>query len=230
MHNANKIPQHIAIIMDGNGRWAKQRLLPRTSGHVKGANNVETIVNHCFKKGVKVVSLYAFSTENWKRPEKEINKIFDILGKFLIKYAKTLVKNQVRLTFSGDISKLPSSLYELCVKRVEETQYFSKGIVNIALNYGGRQEILMACNELLKEGKQEITLEDFESKLYTRGLPDVDLVVRTSGEQRISNFFLYQSSYAELYFTDCLWPDFDKKELDKALDWYAHRHRRFGEV
>lgn len=230
MRKTNKIPRHIGFIMDGNGRWAKERLLPRTRGHVKGANIVEKIVNYSFKQGVEVVSLYAFSTENWQRPEKEVKKIFSILQKFLNKYIAKLKKHELRLMFSGDLSKLPQELQNLCQQRVEETKYYSKGIVNIALNYGGRQEIIKACNELLKEGKQEITEKDFEKKLYTNGLPDIDLVVRTSGEQRLSNFFLYQSSYAEIYFTECLWPDFNKKELKKALDWYAHRHRRFGEV
>ena len=230
MHNANKVPRHIGFIMDGNGRWAKERLLPRTHGHVKGANNVEKIVDHCFKKGVEVVSLYAFSTENWQRPEKEVNKIFSILENFLNKYIVKLKKHEIRLMFSGDLSKLSPALQELCLKRVEETKYFGNGIVNIALNYGSRQEIIKACNDLLKEGKTEITEKDFEKKLYTHGLPDIDLVVRTSGEQRLSNFFLYQSSYAELYFAECMWPDFSKKQLDEALKWYAHRHRRFGEV
>ncbi len=230
MRKTNKIPRHIGFIMDGNGRWAKERLLPRTRGHVKGANIVEKIVNYSFKQGVEVVSLYAFSTENWQRPEKEVKKIFSILQTFLNKYIAKLKKYELRLMFSGDLSKLPQELQNLCQQRVEETKLYSKGIVNIALNYGGRQEIIKACNELLKEGKQEITEKDFEKKLYTNGLPDIDLVVRTSGEQRLSNFFLYQSSYAEIYFTECLWPDFNKKELKKALDWYAHRHRRFGEV
>ena len=230
MRKTNKTPRHIGFIMDGNGRWAKERLLPRTRGHVKGANIVEKIVNYSFKQGVEVVSLYAFSTENWQRPEKEVKKIFSILQTFLNKYIAKLKKHELRLMFSGDLSKLPQELQNLCQQRVEETKYYSKGIVNIALNYGGRQEIIKACNELLKEGKKEITEKDFEKKLYTNGLPDIDLVVRTSGEQRLSNFFLYQSSYAEIYFTECLWPDFNKKELKKALDWYAHRHRRFGEV
>ena len=230
MRNSSKTPRHIGFIMDGNGRWAKERLLPRTRGHVKGANIVEKVVNYCFKHGVEVVSLYAFSTENWQRPEKEVKKIFSILQSFLDKYIAKLKKHQIRLIFSGDLSKLPQELQSLCYQRVEETKDFSKGIVNIALSYGSRQEIVRACNELLKEGKQEITEKDFEKKLYTNGRPDIDLVVRTSGEQRLSNFFLYQSSYAEIYFTECLWPDFNQKELKKALDWYAHRHRRFGEV
>ncbi len=230
MQDIIKIPHHIGFIMDGNGRWAKQRSLPRTQGHIKGADNVEKVVNYCFTKGVKVVSLYAFSTENWQRPVEEVNKIFSILENFLNKYVKSLVKNQIRLIFSGDLSKLSPKLKELCEKRVEETKSFDKGIVNIALNYGGRQEILKACNELLKEGKQNVTFKEFEEKLYTNGLPDMDLVVRTSGEQRLSNFFLYQASYAELYFTNCLWPDFDQNEIDKALEWYNNRNRRFGDI
>jgi undecaprenyl diphosphate synthase len=145
MHNANKVPRHIGFIMDGNGRWAKERLLPRTHGHVKGANNVEKIVDHCFKKGVEVVSLYAFSTENWQRPEKEVNKIFSILENFLNKYIVKLKKHEIRLMFSGDLTKLSPALQELCLKRVEETKYFGNGIVNIALNYGSRQEIIKAC-------------------------------------------------------------------------------------
>lgn len=225
-----KIPRHIGFIMDGNGRWAKKRNLPRTFGHTKGADNIEKVVKHCFSRGVEVVSLYAFSTENWARPKEEVDKILDILRSFLVKHIKPIIKNKIRLSLSGDLTRLPSDVYELCLKRLEETSSFTGRVLNIAINYGGRQEIINACNKLLKEGKTEITEKDFEEKLYTSGLPDIDLVVRTSGEQRISNFFPYQCAYAELYFTDCLWPDFDEKEVDKAISWFNDRDRRFGKV
>ncbi len=225
-----KIPRHVGFIMDGNGRWAKKRLLPRSQGHIKGADNVEKVAEYCFERGVEVVSLYAFSTENWSRPKQEVDEILKLLDKFLKKCLKQLTKHEIRLTFSGDLSKLPLSLQELCNQRIEETKEFKKRTLNIAINYGGRQEIIRACNSLLSEGKTCISEEDFIQKLYTKDLPDIDLVIRTSGEQRLSNFFIYQCSYAELYFTDCLWPDFNEKEIDSALKWYSDRDRRFGKV
>ncbi|MBO5713332.1 MAG: di-trans,poly-cis-decaprenylcistransferase [Clostridia bacterium] len=224
------IPSHVGFIMDGNGRWAKGKGMPRNYGHTKGANNVDLVVSKCFEKGIKVVSLYAFSTENWTRPKQEVDKILALLHKFLIKYTKKLITNQVRLVISGDLNVLPEELAVLCREKMEITKNFEGKILNIALNYGGRQEILMAVNNLLKQGKTEITEEDFMRELYTANLPDIDLIVRTSGEQRLSNFFPYQSVYAELYFTNAYWPDFNEEELQKALDWYAERNRRFGGV
>ncbi|MBQ3235673.1 MAG: di-trans,poly-cis-decaprenylcistransferase [Clostridia bacterium] len=223
------IPRHVGFIMDGNGRWAKQRNKPRNFGHKKGAENVEKVVSACFKSGIEVVSLYAFSTENWGRPKDEVDKIMDLLYKFLIKYEKTLIKNEIRLIVSGNKPELSKVLFELIEKVENSTKAFKK-VLNIAINYGGKQEILHAVNRLLKDGKSAVTEEEFESYLYTKGLPPIDLIVRTSGEQRTSNFFIWQSAYAELYFTDALWPDFNEQELESALSWYAQRNRRFGKI
>ena len=223
------IPRHVGFIMDGNGRWAKQRKRPRNFGHKKGAENVEKIVSACFKLGVQVVSLYAFSTENWGRPKEEVDKIMDLLYKFLIKFEKTLVKNEIKFIVSGDRTQLSEQLVTKIAEVEGKTLEFKK-VLNIAINYGGKQEILNAVNLLLESGKKDIREDDFENCLYTRGLPPIDLVVRTSGEQRISNFFLWQSAYAELYFTNALWPDFDEAELLKAIAWYSQRNRRFGKI
>ena len=225
-----KIPRHIEFIMDGNGRWAKLKGKPRNYGHLKGADRVEEIVTACFEMGVECVSLYAFSTENWQRPKEEVDKILSILEKFLKKYYKTLLKNQISLVVSGDITKLPISLQTLMTETIEKLSMFKNRTLNIAFNYGGRQEIIQAVNKILKSGKTEILEEDFNAYLYTKDLCDIDLMVRTSGEQRTSNFFPWQLVYAELYFTDVLWPDFDAEELKKAILWYTGRDRRFGKV
>ena len=230
MENIEKIPTHVGFIMDGNGRWAKLRNKPRNFGHKKGADRVEEIVSTSFECGVKCVSLYAFSTENWARPKQEVDKILDILRKFLDKYLKTLMKNQIKLVVSGNMQRLPEELQDLIKLRQEQTSIFNDKVLNIALNYGSRQEIVDAVNLIIKSGKESVCEEDISNSLYTKDLPDIDLVVRTSGEQRLSNFFLWQCAYAEFYFTDVLWPDFDKNELLKALDWYKNRDRRFGKV
>ncbi len=223
------VPRHVGFIMDGNGRWAKKRNKPRTFGHKKGADVIEEIVSDCFGCGVEAVSLYAFSTENWSRPKEEIDEIFSLLKKFLKKYSGKLIKEKIRLIISGDTERLTGGLKEECLLRVKETSGFTGHTLNIAINYGGRAEIVRAANAL--KGKSgEITEEDISGALYTAGLPDPDLIVRTSGEQRLSNFLLWQSAYAELYFTDTLWPDFKKDELTKAFLWYAERRRRFGGV
>ncbi len=224
------IPRHIGFIMDGNGRWAKMRGKPRNYGHVKGADRVDEVVSNCFSYGVECITLYAFSTENWSRPKQEVDKIMNILYNFLKKYNAKLNDNQVRLKVSGDTSKLNKKTADLIYKTENETARFTSKTLNIAVNYGSKQEILHAVNTLLKSGKTEASLQDFENALYTAGMPDIDLVVRTSGESRISNFFLWQTAYAELYFTNTLWPDFDKAELQKAIEWFSLRNRRFGNV
>lgn len=223
------LPRHVGFIMDGNGRWAKQRNKPRNFGHQKGADNVEKVVSACFSRGIECVSLYAFSTENWGRPKSEVEKIMGLLKKFLVKYTKTLVKNRIRLIVSGDKSGLIDDLSKLITDVEILTKDFDKTL-NIAINYGGKQEILHAVNEVLKSGKQEVLESEFINYLYTANLPDIDLVIRTSGEQRLSNFFIWQCAYAEIYFTQVLWPDFDENELDKAIDWYQKRNRRFGKL
>lgn len=223
------VPRHVGFIMDGNGRWAKQRNKPRNFGHQKGAENVEKVVSACFSCGIEYVSLYAFSTENWGRPEKEVKKIMELLYKFLIKYTKTLIKNEIRFIVSGDKSKLTEKLVELINKTEDITKSYHKTL-NIAINYGGKQEIVNAVNKLIKSGKNEVSEEDVQNALYTSELPDIDLVVRTSGEQRLSNFFIWQCAYAEFYFTDVLWPDFDENCLNDAIEWYLKRNRRFGKL
>ncbi len=225
-----KIPNHVGFIMDGNGRWAKQKGKPRTYGHSKGADAIYNVVNGCYKRDIKAVSLYAFSTENWSRPKEEVDKIFDLLAKFLKKYTKTLIKHEARLNISGDKSQLPKHLVAEIDKVIDKTNHFTEKTLNIALNYGSRAEIVGAINKIIKEGVSEVTEESFSSYLYTANLPDVDLVIRTSGECRLSNFLLYQSAYAELYFTEVLWPDFSEEELDKALVWFDGRDRRYGNI
>lgn len=230
MERVSATPKHVGFIMDGNGRWAKLRGKPRSFGHIKGSDNVEKVVTGCFERGVYAVTLYAFSTENRSRPKEEVDKILSLLEKFLQKYIKTLVKNEVKLVFSGDLSVLPKSLKNLAEEKTQQTENFTKNVLNIALNYGSRAEIIRACNALIKSGKSEVTEKDFENELYTKFLPEIDLIVRTGGEKRLSNFFMYQAAYAELYFTDVYWPDFKEEELDKALLWFSKRQRRFGNV
>ena len=225
-----KIPKHVGFIMDGNGRWAKAKGKPRTYGHQKGADAIQGVVEECYNLEIKVVSLYAFSTENWSRPKEEVDAIFNILRKFLKKHKKTLLKHKARLMVSGDISELPSELAQEIAELIEETKSNTEHVLNIAINYGSRRELVMAIKEIIKDNTTEITEQTISDHLYTAGLPDVDLVVRTSGECRISNFLLYQSAYAEFYFTPTLWPDFGKEELRKAVDWFNGRDRRYGGV
>lgn len=224
------LPRHIAFIMDGNGRWATLRKKPRTFGHSKGSQVIRRIVEKCFNSGIEVVSLYAFSTENWSRPKEEVDKIFSLLKKFIDKYTNTLIKNKARLLVSGDVNALPVDLKNSIEKVEALTGEFSDHVLNIAINYGARAEIVRAVQKLLKENVTTVTEQSFSEYLYTAGLPDVDMIVRTSGEKRISNFLLYQSAYAELYFTDVLWPDFNVAELEKALEWFNGRKRRYGNV
>lgn len=223
------VPNHIGFIMDGNGRWAKKQGKPRNYGHQKGADKVEDVVTWCFEAGVKYVSLYAFSCENWGRPKEEVDKIISLLVKFLKKYTKTLIKNEIRLVVSGDISVFDSDIIESIKKAEELTSHFKERTLNIAINYGGRQEIVSAVNNLIDKG-EAVSIESLSNQLAVRGIPDIDLVVRTSGEIRISNFYLWQIAYAELYFTDVLWPDFSKEEFENALIWYSNRNRRFGKL
>lgn len=230
MEEQKIVPRHVGIIMDGNGRWAKQRGKPRSYGHKKGADVIDEVVTACFERGADAVSLYAFSTENWVRPKEEVDAIFGLLGILIDKKLAKLIKNEVKLIISGDISSLPEGLRKKCSNAVQKSGKFKGKVLNVALNYGSRAEITRAVNVALGSGRMEITEEDISAGLYTAGLPDIDLVIRTSGEMRLSNFFLWQCAYAEFYFTDVLWPDFHKEELDKAFEWYSHRKRRFGGV
>ena len=223
------VPNHVGFIMDGNGRWAKKQGKPRNYGHIKGADKVEEVVKWCFEKGIKCVTLYAFSSENWGRPKEEVDKILQLLVKFLKKFLSSLIKNEIRLVVSGDLSPLNCDLKEAILKAEEKTANYKERTLNIALSYGGRQEIVSAVNELLKNG-EEITENTLSKELSKKGIPDIDLVVRTSGEQRVSNFYLWQIAYAEIYFTDVLWPELTKEDFDKAIDWYTSRNRRFGKL
>ncbi len=229
MAEEKKVPRHIGFIMDGNGRWAELRGKSRSYGHKKGADVIEEVVSACFDEGVEAVSLYAFSTENWSRPKEEIDTIFDLLEKFLRRYENKLVNERIRLIISGDLSEISEKLRNRSISVMKNTERFVGKTLNIAINYGGRAEIVRAA-KLLSETGEPITEENLAGRLYTTGLPDIDLVVRTSGESRLSNFFLWQCAYAELYFTDVLWPDFKTEELKKALDWFAGRKRRFGNI
>ena len=222
------LPTHIGIIMDGNGRWAKKRGLPRTFGHKAGGEAFVKIVTECRKIGIKCLTVYAFSTENWKRSEAEVSALMTLMKDYMVRYTDTLLKNGIRLRVLGDMSRFEHSTINEINKRIEMSKNNDTMTLCIALNYGGRAELTTAVNKLLKSGKTEITEKDISDALYTEGLPDPDLIIRTSGEQRTSNFLLWQSAYSEYYFTDVLWPDFDEKELQKAIEEYSKRNRRFG--
>lgn len=230
------VPRHVAIIMDGNGRWAKKRKLPRSFGHKAGASRVQEIIETSGNMGVEVLSLYAFSTENWKRPEKEVENIMGLLRHYLKNNSNDLRDNGIRLNILGKIEDLPLDLQDELKIALSKTENNDKMILNIALNYGGQDEILRACQktmeDFLQQGKNPSTLqaEDFEKNLDTQGQPMVDLLIRPSGEFRLSNFLLYQCAYAEFWFSDILWPDFSKEEYLKALEDFSKRQRRFGGI
>lgn len=221
------LPRHIAFIMDGNGRWAKKRLLPRNMGHRAGVKALETVLDAAFSRGVEYVTVYAFSTENWTRPDQEVQGLFDLFLRYFETKFPEYRKKDVRVRFLGDASKLSPELRRACETMSRETAGCRSHTLLIALNYGGRDEILRAAQALAKSG-EAFTPENFQKHLDTADVPDPDLVIRTSGEMRLSNFLLYQSAYSEFYFTDVLWPDFGPKELDQALTYYGSRHRRFG--
>ena len=224
-----KLPNHIGIIMDGNGRWAKMRGKERSYGHKVGSENVDRIVSYAFERGIKVMSLYAFSCENWQRPKAEVDELMRLLDVYMKKFIKKVLKNDVRLSVMGDIEKLSPSLQESIKKAMQDTENKQNFVLNIGINYGGRQEIVNAVNKLVKDGK-DITVESISENLYTAPFGEPDIIVRTGGEYRLSNFMLFQGAYSELYFTDVLWPDFNEKEFDKVLVEYSKRTRRFGKV
>jgi len=225
-----KIPQHIAIIMDGNRRWAKKNGLPDIMGHRAGVKTVDRIVEECTKLGVKALTLYAFSSENWNRPKPAVDALMMLFQKSMGKYEKKAKENNIRMNFIGRTDKLSASLVEE-MKNLEEGTAENTGLIlTLAINYGARQEIVDAVNELCSEGAvAKIDEESFEKHLYTASLPKLDLMVRTSGEMRISNFLLWQVAYSEIYVTDTLWPDFTEDELKMALEEYTSRERRYGE-
>ncbi len=224
-----KVPSHVGIIMDGNGRWAEAKGKNRSYGHKFGAKNVDRIVSHAFESGVKSLTLYAFSAENWARPKPEVDELMRLLKEYFKKFIKKVVKNDVRLRVIGGREELSSDLIKVIIDGEEKSKGNKKNNLNIALNYGGRQEIARVVNNLIKEGK-EITDQTILSALDTADSGEVDLIIRTGGELRLSNFLLFQGAYSELYFSDVLWPDFDEAELDKALESYSNRKRRFGKV
>ncbi|MCI8729231.1 MAG: di-trans,poly-cis-decaprenylcistransferase [Clostridia bacterium] len=220
--------KHIAFIMDGNGRWAKKRLLPRKVGHREGVKALERVIDACEKRGIKEVSFYAFSTENWSRPQEEIDALFDMVRKFADNELKSYVERNMTVRFMGDVTKLPKDTLDALNRITSAVRKNGEGmVVNIGLNYGGRDEIVTAVKALVDSG-EEITKENIESRLYTKGMSDPDVIVRSSGEKRLSNFMLWQSAYSELIFIDDLWPDFNAATVDSIIDEYAKRTRRFG--
>lgn len=218
---------HVAIIMDGNGRWAINRKKPRSFGHKKGSDNVEKIADSAFNNGIKTLTLYAFSCENWSRPKQEVEELMRLLKVYLNKFIKKLVKNGIRLHVSGDTSVFNDELKSVIKDGLEKTKNNTAHVLNIALNYGGRQEIVMAVNKLI-DNNEEITIEGISKNLYTYEFGEPDLIIRTGGECRLSNFLTFQSTYSELYFTDVLWPDFNEEDLKKALNEFYNRNRRYG--
>ncbi len=227
---SNPVPQHIAIIMDGNGRWAAAKHLPRNAGHREGAQAVRRVIEAAAKLGIKYLTLYAFSTENWSRPREEIDTLMNLLDKTIEQYQSTAQKQNLRIWVSGARDPLPPHLLTKIDRLVQDTAAHTGLTVNLALNYGSQQEITHAVNALLAEGKTIVTPQDISAHLYQPQLPAPELIIRTSGEQRLSNFLLWQAAYSEFYFTSVLWPDFDGKELQKAIEEYQHRTRRFGGV
>ena len=220
--------------MDGNGRWAKKRGLPRKAGHSQGAKVFRRTVEDCRDIGIKYCTFYAFSTENWKRPEDEVSALMGLLVEYLKKEFQELNKNQVVINYIGDISKLPLKCQDELIKAKENTKNNKGVVMNLALNYGGRAEIIEAVNSFLKDHSDEnniqITEETLEKYLYTKGMPDPDIIIRPSGEQRLSNFLLWQCAYTEFWYSDILWPDFTEKDLHQAIIDYQNRDRRFGGI
>ena len=232
--NLTKPLNHVAFIMDGNGRWAKLRGLPRTAGHKAGVERIHEIADACKELNIKAMSLYAFSTENWNRPQDEIDFLFSYIDIFFKKYIKTAHKDQTRIIVSGDISRLPIKVQKTLNKAIEETKDYNRFYFNVCLNYGSYAELVKATKEiatLVKDNKldiNDINSETINNHLYTKDLPPVDLLIRTSGEMRLSNFMLFQLAYSEFIFTDTYWPDFSREEFIKCLNIYNNRNRRYG--
>ena len=236
LKDSGNLPRHIAIIMDGNGRWAKRRGLPRIAGHREGIRSVRDIVEACGMLGIGVLSLYTFSTENWRRPKEEVSALMKLLLQTVRNEIQELVRKNVRLTLAGDLDTLPADTRKAMGKAITMTQNSTGLVLNLALNYGGREEIVRAVQGVARRVRQgeldpeAITARDVEQHLYTHGLPDPDLLIRTSGEFRISNFLLWQLAYAEIHITDVLWPDFRREHLVRAIVDFQGRERRFGGI
>jgi undecaprenyl diphosphate synthase len=223
-------PEHVAIIMDGNSRWARERLLPRVMGHKAGIETIRRVAEAADRRGIRVLTLYAFSTENWSRPPEEVDALMNLFSETIRREVDELAKRGIELRFSGRLAQLSAALQDQIRQANERTRISAKAILNIAINYGGRQEIIDAIREMAREGVDLSQLEEgtFANHLYTRGLPDPDLVIRTAGEMRLSNFLLWQAAYSEFYSTQTLWPDFGEADFDEALASYQRRIRRFG--
>ncbi len=234
--NRKRLPQHVAIIMDGNGRWARRHKRRRIEGHLEGTKAIRRIVKFCGEIGIKMLTLFAFSTENWNRPRREVRALMNLLYKFLGQEKHNLQKNNIKLLVSGQMERLPAQVRVELSKTIDATRKNSRLILNLALSYGGREEIVRACREIARQVSnktkkiEDINEESFNNYLYTAGLPYPDLLIRTSGEFRISNFLLWQIAYSEIYVTPVLWPDFDRRDLLLALIDYQNRERRFGKL
>ncbi|MBR2880680.1 MAG: isoprenyl transferase [Oscillospiraceae bacterium] len=228
------LPRHIAIIMDGNGRWAKKRRMPRTAGHAVGAETFRKIATYCKDIGLDYLTVYAFSTENWKRPQEEVDAIMRLLEKYLLEAIEKMERDKVKMKFFGDVSVLSPRLRELIANTEEISKRFEGCQVNICLNYGGRDEIVRAmrryANEVVEGRENNIEEAGVSDYLFSAGIPDPDLLIRPGGEYRLSNFLMWQSAYSELYFTETLWPDFDEKEINRAIAEFQRRERRYGGV
>lgn len=225
-------PQHVAIIMDGNGRWALSRGRPRLAGHRAGTENLRRVIEACVEFGIQYLTLYAFSTENWGRPVEEVQGLMRILEDVIDRELKELHKNGVKLRHIGDLDRIKPSLKQKVLDAIELTKHNDRLVLNVAFNYGGRDEIIWAIRNMIEDGitSQDVTANLVNQYLYTANVPDPDLIIRTSGELRGSNFLIWQGAYAEWYFTPIFWPDFDKDELRKAIEEYSQRNRRFGHV
>jgi len=236
MDSTMAVPRHLAIIMDGNGRWARSRGLPRVAGHREGAKTVKKIVTHCRKRGVGVLSLYAFSTQNWLRPKTEVDALMRLLAETIRAERSTLLENGVRLTAIGEIHRLPDAVRSALDDLIRDTAHLKDMTLSLALSYGGQDEIVSAARQIavsVKKGvlsPEDVDIDSFNSMLWSRDLGPIDFLIRTSGENRVSNFMLWSLAYAEFYFTNTYWPDFDEKELEKALKAFNERDRRFGKV
>ena len=232
----DRLPRHVAIIMDGNGRWAQRRVLPRSAGHSAGAETFRRIATYCKDIGIEYLTVYAFSTENWKRPDDEIETLMGLLEKYLSEALEKMERDKVKMKVFGDVSVLSQRLRELIAQTEELSKKFEGVQVNICINYGGRDEILRAAENYaidVAKGNAaggQLTQESFSEYMYSQGIPDPDLVIRPSGEMRLSNFLIWQIAYSELYFTDVLWPDFNEPELDRAIKSYQNRDRRYGGI
>ena len=232
----SRLPRHIAIVMDGNGRWAQKRGLPRKVGHAEGSENFRRIATYCKEIGIEYLTIYAFSTENWKRPKEEVDAIMALFPKYLDEALDTMEKDKVKMAFFGDLEPLSNDIKSRIEKAVEKSRHFEGVQVNICINYGGRDEILQAVRKMAQAcldgrlGIEQIDEKFFSHAMYSAGIPDPDLIIRPGGEMRLSNFLLWQAAYAELYFTPVLWPDFDNTELDRAIAAYQSRLRRYGGV